>query len=286
MTIPENLAASLDRADELLKELLTEYEACFISRSVSARAIQLTHEVCEKLNGVLDRTARRYWELYILPILTEKERKRAKVYFPITKDRKSLDSTLGRWYWKAAGAEHQALYDYLLSQQPFENTGNRWLPVIHDLAVSSKHIDLIPQMRHEEVIRTTVIGREGGTVSWGVGGMIITGPKASIGFGPSGGAIGITSEGAFFSGDVRIMGVPVNAKTQQIFPTTGVIQKVDVWTRFLIAGHSYDAAELCRDACTGTRRMVTEMCLRFGLSQTLSSLRAKQRQSSLAQVAR
>ncbi len=266
MTIPENLAASLDRADEILKDLLTEYDSCFHSRNVSARAVQLTHEVCEKLNGVLDRTARRYWELCIFPILTEKDRKWAKVYFPITKDKANLDSTMGRWCWNNVRTDHQALYDYLLSQQPFENTGNRWIPVIHDLAVNSKHIDLIPQTRHEEVIRTTVIGRDGGSVSWGPGGMTINGPKANIGFGPGGGAICITSQGAVFSGDVRVMGVPVDTNVQRPLPTAGVIAKVDVWVRFLISGHSDDAAELCRVACIGTRRIVTEMCSLFGLS--------------------
>ncbi len=260
MTIPENLSSSLDRADEILKHLLAEYDACLRNRSVSARAVHVTHEICEKLCGTLDRTARRYWELHISPTLIEKERKWAKVYFPITKDKADLESTLGRWYWKAVRANHQALYDYLLSKQPFTNTANRWIAVIHDLAVNSKHVDLVPQMRHEEVIRTSVIGQDGGSVSWGAGGMTIRGPKASVGFGPGGGAIGITSKGAVFSGDVRVMGAPIDTDTQRTLPTAGVTDKVDVWARFLISGHSDDAAELCRVACNGTRHIVTEMC--------------------------
>lgn len=53
-----NIKASLDRADELLKELLAEYNKSLHNKDVSARATQLTHEVCERLRSVLDRLAR------------------------------------------------------------------------------------------------------------------------------------------------------------------------------------------------------------------------------------
>ena len=53
-----NIAASLDRSDELLKELLAEYDRSLKDKAVSARALQLTHEICERLRSTLDRIAR------------------------------------------------------------------------------------------------------------------------------------------------------------------------------------------------------------------------------------
>src|SRR5262245_16131135 len=96
-----NLEVSLARADELLKELMAEYEKCLKAKEVSGRATQLTHEVCERLRTVLDRAARLYWEKRVSPELPEEDRKAAVIYFPIAVDQNAFDSTLGRWRWKA-----------------------------------------------------------------------------------------------------------------------------------------------------------------------------------------
>ena len=65
------LEGTLDRADELFRELMAEYDRSLSSKRVSNRAVQLTHEVCERLRGVLDRVAHRYWDLHISPNLSE-----------------------------------------------------------------------------------------------------------------------------------------------------------------------------------------------------------------------
>jgi len=140
----DNIAMSLTRADELVTDLLAEYDKSLSSKEVSARAVHLTHEVCERLRSVLDRVARRYWELRVAPALTIEDRKAASVYFPVAGDRNGFDSTLGRWRWKTVRAEHQGIYDFLLDLQPFTNSTNGWLAVLNDLAVQGKHIDLVP----------------------------------------------------------------------------------------------------------------------------------------------
>ena len=120
-----NLAASLDRADEVLRDLLTEYTKSLNEKKVSVRAVQLTHDICERLRSVLDRAARRYWELQINPQISEADRAAASVYFPVAADQNGFDSVLGRWRWKSVREQHQAVYDYLLSLQPFTNATNR-----------------------------------------------------------------------------------------------------------------------------------------------------------------
>ena len=233
-----NIATSLDRADELLQDLLAEYEACLRSRAVSDRAVQLTHDVCERVRSVLDRVARRYWEVHISPAIAQDDRRIATVYFPVAKDIASMDSTLGRWRWKAVRDAHHPLYDYLLAQQPFSHASNNWLTVVNDLAVASKHIDLVPQTRSEE--RRTTVSGPGGSVSW--------------------------NQGVTFGSGVSVMGAPVDPRTQRIVPTPGVVERVETWVAFIISTHNVNAAWLCREACAGTRRVATEMSDRFGLS--------------------
>src|SRR5262245_60643976 len=97
----ENIATTLARAEEHLAELLAEYGANLRNKEVTARALQLTHDACEKLRSVLDRTVRRYWSLHISPNLLEEDRKAALIYFPIAPHQAGMVSTLGRWRWRS-----------------------------------------------------------------------------------------------------------------------------------------------------------------------------------------
>jgi hypothetical protein len=108
----QNIAASLDRSDELLRELIAEYESALEKKEVTLRATQITHEVCERLRSVLDRTARLYWARKISPHLSEDDHNAALVYFPIAADQNSFDSILGRWRWRAVRDQHQLVYDF------------------------------------------------------------------------------------------------------------------------------------------------------------------------------
>ena len=234
----KNIAATLDRADEVYQELMEEYDRSLREQHVSDRAIQLTHEVCERTRSALDRTVRRYWDIHVAPSLTEEDSKKAKVYFPITESQEAFDSMMGKSRWKALRTDNQPIYDYLLSLQPFvDRKANKWLPLIDRLAVHSKHIDLVPQTRTEQR-RVTVRGR-GGSVSYGPG----------VTFGPG----------------VQIMGAAVNPATQRIEPTPDVTEAVVNWISFVIDGTGTNAAGFCKKACEKTREVVTEMSDQFGL---------------------
>ena len=134
--------------------------------------------------------------------------------------------------------QHQGVYDYLLAQQPFSAAANAWLVAVNDLAIASKHIDLVPQTRSEE--RRTIVSGSGGSVSWG--------------------------PGVVFGAGVSILGAPVDPRTQRIVPTRGITETIEVWVSFKIRGYDGNAAGLCREACAGTRRIATEMTNSFGLS--------------------
>ena len=233
----ENIAGTLDRAEELYQELMAEYDRSLSEKSVRPRAIQLTHEVCERLRSVLDRVARRYWDIHISPALSEADHKAGQVYFPITQDQAGFDSVLGRWRWKSVRQQHQAVYDFLEKLQPFSHSNNRWLSILRDIAVQGKHIDLVPQTRTEER-RTTVRGASG-AVSW--------------------------NQGVRFSGNIRVMGAPINPETQRILPTPGVTETVEIWVSFLLAEYNVNAAGFCKSAYEETRRIAAGMSKEFGL---------------------
>lgn len=234
-----NLEVSLDRADELLRELVTEYNKSLNEKKVSIRAVQLTHDICERLRSVLDRAARRYWELQIGPQISESDRTAAAVYFPVAHDQNGFDSTLGRWRWKTVRALHQPVYDYLLGLQPFTSTTNRWLAILNDLAVQGKHIDLVPQTR-TEMRQVTVSAPGGGSISWG--------------------------PGVTFGSGVSIMDAPVDPRTQRIVPTPGLTEKIETWVGFDIQDHGVNAAGFCTHACRDVRRIADEMSSKFGIT--------------------
>jgi hypothetical protein len=237
MPIHSNIAGTLDRADELLRDLLAEYDKCLAGHNVSQRAIQLTHEVCERLRSVLDRTARQYWEQKVSPALPQADRDAATVYFPISDSQQSFDSTMGRWRWKAVRVQHQAIYDHLFALQPFIKAENRWLHVLNEMAVASKHIDLEPQARRDS--KRVTVTRGNSSVSW--------------------------TSGVSFGGGVAIMGAPIDPATQRIVPTPGVTESVELWVGFLIPQHGVNAAGFCSEACQKVRSIIDDVYSKFGL---------------------
>lgn len=238
------IGASLDRADALLGDLIMEYDRSLQQQSVAEEVVQLTHEICEKLRGILDRIARRYWEKHIRPALSEEEQDRAKIYFPITQSQHNFDSMMGKWQWRSVRSDHQLLYDFLLNRQPFFNAdNNRWLAVLDDLTTQGKHIDLVPQTRTEER-RISVSNRGGASVTWNPAGVQFGGPP----------------------GSVIVAGAPIDPQTQRIIPTDGVTERIEIWVDFILQGHGLSAARFCRSACANTRKIVDEMTASFGLS--------------------
>jgi hypothetical protein len=236
----DNLAISLQRGDELLQELTNEYNKSLTQKEVSTRAVQLTHEICERLRSVLDRLARAYWERFVSPQLTPTDQQKAKIYFPIRTKQDDFDAALGQWHWKTVRGYHQPLYDYLLSLQPFQGPSQKWLSILDDLAVKGKHIDLVPQKRFEDG-QITVTGQRGGSVAY-------------------------STSGVFFGSGVYIMGAPVDVRTQRIVPTPGLTERLEKWVSFVISGHDVNALGFCQQACKETRQIAEQMSTRFGLA--------------------
>lgn len=227
------LGSMLKRADELLGQLKDEYDGCLKAQDVTERAQNLTHEVLEKLRNALDHTMRQAWNKYIEPNLSERDKKRAIVYFPILSDLNSFRSTLGRGCMANLDEVHKNLYDFLLKKQPFSSEENRWLELLSEVAVEGKHVQLTPQKRSET--RRIKVSRPGsGSVSW---------DPDSVKFGKG----------------VSVMGAPVDPETQRIVPTPEVTEQLEVWVSFMLEGCGVNALQFCNEACNKTRMLINEM---------------------------
>jgi len=223
----------LDRADELLKELKDEYDSCLQAHSVTERAKNLTHEVLEKLRNALDHTVRIAWDKYIALNLSEQDKKRARVYFPIVDNLNALHSTLGRGCMANLSEVHKNLYDFLLKKQPFSSEENRWLELLSEIAPEGKHVRLTPQKRIE-ARRIKVSGLGGGSVSL---------DPSSVKFGAG----------------VRVAGAPIDPNTQRIIPTPGATEQLEIWVSFILDDYGVNALGFCKEACEKTRALIKEM---------------------------
>src|SRR5258706_11080650 len=92
----KDLSDQLERVEELIGELETELNKNLYAKEISGRGKNITQEVVEKLSNILDQVARKLWSKCVLSDLTEEEKKKARVYFPVGKDLSSFNSILGR----------------------------------------------------------------------------------------------------------------------------------------------------------------------------------------------
>lgn len=235
----ENIKAALDRAEQILAELEKEYTAALHAQTISAATKQLSHDLLEKLKSALDRTARRYFEKHVAQVLDKADAAAAAVYFPVSDDEHSFDSTMGRWRWKSVKADHKDLQDFLRQLQPYQSSTNGWLSQLNNLVNEGKHIDLSPQTRVERR-QITVSRPGGGSVSWG--------------------------PGVTFGSGVSVMGVPIDPRTQRVVPNNVVNEEITIWVDFTFSKYGNSALGFCRQALADTKRIVQSMSDKLDLS--------------------
>jgi len=64
------------------------------------------------------------------------------------------------------------------------------------------------------------------------------------------------SGGVYFSGNISVMGAPIDPKTQLPVPTPGLTTRVEIWTSFIIEGTDLNALGFCKDAVKGTKEII------------------------------
>ena len=159
--IPPEIEILFIRARELLKELVHEYEKCYKEKEVSYRAMSLTHEVLERIRNALDHTMRKYWNKHIAIRLSERERDRIQVYFPIRKNLKDFKYSLVKMKMNDLETNHKEMYDFLLKTH--KNYKDLFAP-LQEKSNEGKHEKLFEQAL--KYIHTFTIESEYANVTW------------------------------------------------------------------------------------------------------------------------
>ncbi|MDH4187007.1 MAG: hypothetical protein OEV08_08410 [Nitrospira sp.] len=190
-----SIEALLKKAGASQADLKRAYEASLHEKKVSEELRVDIKNIFENLRSCLDYMAHDIFEA-CCPTAKKPDR----LYFPIRQTAKEFEQAVARDF---PGLEqtHRPVYDILLSFQPFNDP---WLGHFNKLNNENKHQDLVEQTRTESK-RVTVTGG-GGSVSWG--------------------------PGVTFGGGVRVMGVPIDPRTQLPVPNQQVTTTIVTWVDF------------------------------------------------------
>jgi len=223
-----DIKSQLKRAKELKEELDCSSQGDLKNHTISDKTRNIIQEILVKVRSILDQVFYSFFEKEIAPNLTEKEKEKARVYFPIVSKEDDLNSVLGRAMIRNLNTTHPKVFSFIKSIQPYNND-YKWLSELSKYA-NERHIRLSPQKRIE-VKRTTVSSR-GGSVSWG--------------------------PGVTFGGGVSIMGAPVDPITQNIIPTQGVESKTEIWVSFVFENSNVNALWLCNKSIEGSEKIIND----------------------------
>ncbi len=144
----QDIKSQIDRAKELLEELKESCKLDLRNKIVSNRTKNLTQEVLIKMRHALDQSMYRFFEKIIAPTLSMSEKEKAKVYFPLVKNRLDLKPTLGMGKMINLDTKYPSIYKFLEAVQPY-NDDYKWLNDFNKFA-NEKHIRLSPQEIKEE----------------------------------------------------------------------------------------------------------------------------------------
>ena len=157
--------------------------------------IEIKH-IFEDLRSCLDYLAQELHEAFC-----KGANKPRLLYFPIRQTATEFAKVIGQDF-PGLEASCKPVFEIIESLQPFRDP---WLGQFNALNNKNKHQDLVEQSRTESR-RVTVTRPGGGTVSWG--------------------------PGVTFSGDVKVMGVPIDPATQLPVPNSVATTKVTTWVDF------------------------------------------------------
>ena len=236
MKINQEIRSQLDRAKELLSELESSCKKDLESLTVSDKTRNFTQEILVKMRSLFDQAIHSFFCERVAPGLSEKEKERARVYFPIADSIDSMKSTLGRGTMACLERTFPAVFNFLEQLQPY-NSGYDWMKSFSRFA-GEKHIRLTPQKRIVVQERTTVTRRDVGQVSW-------------------------DTKGVRFENGVNILGAPINPATQDIVPTPGVESKREAWISFTLGESGVDSLGLCKTVVNQGEKIIEELFTLF-----------------------
>ena len=198
------------------------YGASLRAREPSEELQTTITEVVEHQRAALDYVATAIYEKF--------GKKGTKVYFPYAQNPAKFPDYFEKNLPKLA-ATQPGIFTAIERHQPYQ-PGHEWLGHLVTLTNESKHRDLTPQTKTENVRRSVTKG------------------DASISWGP----------GVTFGSGISIMGEPVDPTTQRTASTVETI-----YVDWLFADPPVPAFQMLETIQAGIRPMLEEICQSAGL---------------------
>lgn len=231
----QDIKSQIERAKELLQELEESCNSDLKSKSVSEKTKNLTQEVLTKMRNVLDQSMYRFFEKIISPNLSQKDKEKARVYFPMTRDHSGLKSTLGRGKMANLDTTHPDVFMFLESIQPY-NTDFSWLNDFSKFA-NEKHIRLSPQEVKEE--NETILSN----------------------------AVRVGRGGKVAMRGCLVNGIPVNSEDINTTPLDQFDPRLNVkrktWVSFNFEGSNVNILWLCKKAVIELEKVIDDFFAKF-----------------------
>ena len=190
-----SIEALLRKSQTLFADLKRAYDASLHDKQVREDLKVDIKNIFENLRSCLDYLAHDIFETHC-PSTKSSER----LYFPIRFTADEFNQALNRGY---PGLRKKSIVvcNILESIQPYRDP---WLGQFNRLNNDNKHQDLVEQTR--TVSRQVTVSRDGGSVTWG--------------------------PGVTFGGQVSVMGVPIDPRTQIPVPNNLAQTQVIMWVDF------------------------------------------------------
>jgi hypothetical protein len=191
-----SIEALIRKSREAYAELKKAYDASLHEKSIREDLKVDIKNVFENLRSCLDYLAHEIFDAFC-----KGAKKPDRLYFPIRRTVAEFTQTMQRDY-SGLEAGSKSVFDILEAMQPFRDP---WLGQFNQLNNENKHQDLVEQTRTESRY-VSVKGPGGGGVSWG--------------------------PGVRFGSGVRVMGVPIDPRTQLPVPNNVVKTDITIWVDF------------------------------------------------------
>lgn len=189
------IEALLRRATADFGDVRTAYQASLHEKIVRDDLKVAIKNIFENLRSCLDYLAQEMFEN-----CCGAAKKPDRLYFPIRPTAAEFATAIAKDF-PGLPANAKGVHDILEAVQPYQDP---WLGKFNKLNNHNKHQDLVEQTRTES--RQVTVRRGGGSVSW--------------------------SGGVTFSGDVRVMGVPIDPRTQLPVPGSDAKVEAVTWVSF------------------------------------------------------
>lgn len=227
MSRENSIRAQIKRATELLPKIEADYKNSLTAQSIDEELKLDIQTFFGHLRSALD-----YLTKDIVETFCPNANPRNRLYFPITSDATSFGNMMNRSY-PELNTNSSSIYSILENIQPYQSDENKWLTQFNKVNNENKHNDLVEQTRTETKTVEVKSKQGGGSVSWG--------PGVTIGSG------------------VRVMGVPIDPRTQMPVPNNTTTTTVITWIDFKFDGIDVSVIGLLRKTLNEVTRISEEI---------------------------